>query len=111
MNLIHSTIKLYHLATPLIIVIKVDYNRYRSTKEGKDQESIQSSTTSDPGYQWESNSQLDITNESLLILYALSLLQNSFIWRIYFYFALLHKKTTTATATTTGPMRNIVRIQ
>ena len=24
-------------------------------KEGKDQESIQSSTTSDPGYQWESD--------------------------------------------------------
>ena len=31
-----------------------------SNKEGKDQESIQSSTTPDPGYQWES----DITNES-----------------------------------------------
>ena len=27
----------------------------KSTKEGKDQESIQSSTTPDPGYQWESN--------------------------------------------------------
>ena len=27
----------------------------KSTKEGKDQESIQSSTTTDPGYQWESN--------------------------------------------------------
>ena len=27
----------------------------KSTKEGKDQESIQSSTTLDPGYQWESN--------------------------------------------------------
>ena len=26
----------------------------QSTKEDKDQESIQSSTTSDPGYQWES---------------------------------------------------------
>ena len=26
-----------------------------SNKEGKDQESIQSSTTPDPGYQWESN--------------------------------------------------------
>ena len=37
----------------------------KSMKEGKDQESIQSSTTPDPGYQWESdNSQLDITNES-----------------------------------------------
>ena len=27
----------------------------KSKKGGKDQESIQSSTTSDPGYQWESN--------------------------------------------------------
>ena len=27
----------------------------QSKKDGKDQESIQSSTTSDPGYQWESN--------------------------------------------------------
>ena len=27
----------------------------KSTKEGKDQESIQSSTTPDPGYQWVSN--------------------------------------------------------
>ena len=32
------------------------YFRYnKSNKEGKDQESIQSSTTSDPGYQWGSN--------------------------------------------------------
>ena len=28
---------------------------YKSTKEGKDQESIQSSTTPDPRYPWESN--------------------------------------------------------
>ena len=28
---------------------------YKSTKEGKNQESIQSSTTPDQGYQWESN--------------------------------------------------------
>ena len=28
---------------------------YRSKKEGKDQESIQSSTTTDTGYQWESD--------------------------------------------------------
>ena len=35
-------------------------------KEDKDQESIQLSTTPDPGYQWDpvSTSQLDITNES-----------------------------------------------
>ena len=37
----------------------------QSKKDGKDQVSIQSSTTPDPGYQWESTySQLDITNES-----------------------------------------------
>ena len=35
----------------------------QSKEEGKDQESIQSSTTPDPGYQWVT-SQLDITNES-----------------------------------------------
>ena len=28
---------------------------YKSKKEGKDQESIQSSTISDPGYQWKSD--------------------------------------------------------
>ena len=28
---------------------------YESKKEGKDQESMQSSTTPDPGYQWESD--------------------------------------------------------
>ena len=28
---------------------------FSEKKEGKDQESIQSSTTPDPGYQWESN--------------------------------------------------------
>ena len=33
----------------------------QSKKEGKDQESIQSSTTPDPGNQWES---CDFTNES-----------------------------------------------
>ena len=37
----------------------------KSKKEGKDQESIQSSTTPDPGYQWESDiTRLDIINES-----------------------------------------------
>ena len=36
-----------------------------SKKEGKDQESIQSSTTPDQGYQWESDKvTIDITNES-----------------------------------------------
>ena len=28
---------------------------YKSNKEGKDQESLQSSTTPDPGYQWEND--------------------------------------------------------
>ena len=37
----------------------------KSKKVGKVQESIQSSTKPDPGYQWESDtSRLDITNES-----------------------------------------------
>ena len=33
----------------------MDRDRYQSKKEGKDQESIQSSATHDPGYQWESD--------------------------------------------------------
>ena len=38
---------------------------FKVRKEDKDQESIQSSTTPDPGYQWKvTKSQLDITNES-----------------------------------------------
>ena len=36
----------------LIILIS---NESKSKKKGKDQESIQSSTTPDPGYQWESD--------------------------------------------------------
>ena len=37
---------------------------WQSKKEGKDQESIQSSTTPDPGYQWESdNVTIKIRNE------------------------------------------------
>ena len=37
---------------------------WQSKKEGKYQESIQSSTTSDPGYQWESdNVTINTTNE------------------------------------------------
>ena len=35
----------------------------QSKKEGKDQESIQSSTTPEPGYQWKSGN-ITITNES-----------------------------------------------
>ena len=37
------------------------YISIQSKKEGKDQESMQSSTTPDPGYQWESD---NFTNES-----------------------------------------------
>ena len=37
----------------------------KSKKDGKDQESIHSSTTPDPGYQWDlATSQLDIKTES-----------------------------------------------
>ena len=52
---------------------KVEWRKYRlihffdilSKKEGNDQESLQSSTTADPGYHWESdNEQINITNES-----------------------------------------------
>ena len=35
-----------------------------SKNEGKDQESIQLSTTPDPGYQWESDFKIKFTNES-----------------------------------------------
>ena len=54
----------------LVIIEQLGYddmlnNFGNGKKEGKDQESIQSSTTSDPGYQWESDSsKLDIRNES-----------------------------------------------
>ena len=42
------------------------YILYKSKKEGKDQESIQSSATPVPGYQWESDNFTitDISNES-----------------------------------------------
>ena len=36
-------------------LIWTDFFFIQSKKDGKDQESIQSSTTPDPGYQWESN--------------------------------------------------------
>ena len=36
-----------------IVHFKIDFAPHlKSKKEGKDQESIQSSTTLDPGYQW-----------------------------------------------------------
>ena len=35
--------------------LKLHFFYFKSKKEGKDQESIQSSTTPDPGYQWESD--------------------------------------------------------
>ena len=34
-------------------LVKNVFSQYQSKKEGKDQELIQSSTTPDPGYQWE----------------------------------------------------------
>ena len=50
---------IYYFKIKIILFIII------SKKKGKDQESIQSSTTPDPGYQWEvTTSQLDITNES-----------------------------------------------
>ena len=39
----------------VIKICKDSFNPYKSKKEGKDQESIQSSTTPDLGYQWESD--------------------------------------------------------
>ena len=41
--------------TVLPVVLQPTAFLYESKKEGKDQESIQSSTTPDPGYQWESD--------------------------------------------------------
>ena len=41
--------------TPLIDSILECVELNESKKEGKDQESIQSSTTPDPGYQWEND--------------------------------------------------------
>ena len=38
---------------PYASIVSIFTNK--SKKEGKDQESIQSSTTPDPGYQWESD--------------------------------------------------------
>ena len=56
-----------NLITILIVLLKTLFLGHGgSKKEGKDQESIQSSTTPDPGYKWESNklrAQLDITKE------------------------------------------------
>ena len=56
---------MWFLYTYRSIFNETDLGPQQSKKEEKDQESIQSSTTPDPGYQWESEtSQLDITNES-----------------------------------------------
>ena len=46
-------------------VFNANVKNYQSKKGCKDQESIQSSTTPDPGYQWESDKlTADTTNES-----------------------------------------------
>ena len=45
-----------NLITILIVLLKTLFLGHgESKKEGKDQGSIQSSTTPDPGYKWESN--------------------------------------------------------
>ena len=44
-----------HFGHSLFITIKINHLFCISTKEGKDQESIQSSTTPEPGYQWASD--------------------------------------------------------
>ena len=47
------------------ISILMEFINVQSKQGCKDQESIQSSTTPDPGYQWESNTlTVDATNES-----------------------------------------------
>ena len=50
-------LQLVRLATSVVTDLFFNFigRLYRSKKEGKDQELIQSSTTPDPGYQWESD--------------------------------------------------------
>ena len=48
-------ILIYPICSALDVHKRMKCTKYESKKEGKDQESIQSSTTSDPGYHWESN--------------------------------------------------------
>ena len=43
------------ITDPIVTQRYVMYPDKKSKKKGKDQESIQSSTTPDPGYQWESD--------------------------------------------------------
>ena len=51
------------LVTQFVSISEKRYLISKSKKEGKDQESIQSSTTHDPGYQRDvPTSQIDITN-------------------------------------------------
>ena len=54
----------------------------QSKKDGKDQESIQSSTTPDPGYQWESNKLLvrhHKRGQDNLQIYCNNILSNSLL--------------------------------
>ena len=49
---------LFQICSLTVAKLPFDENNFESKKEkkeGKDQESIQSSTTSDQGYQWESD--------------------------------------------------------
>ena len=46
---------LFQICSLTVAKLPFDENNFESKKEGKDQESIQSSTTPDPGYQWESD--------------------------------------------------------
>ena len=46
---------LFQICSLTVAKFPFDENSFESKKEGKDQKSIQSSTTPDPGYQWESD--------------------------------------------------------
>ena len=48
-------ILIYPTCSALDVHKRVKCTKYESNKKGKDQESIQPSTTPDQGYQWESN--------------------------------------------------------
>ena len=46
----------FSLILVMLSMVSIDHHStFQSKKKGKDQESIQSSTTSDPGYQWKSD--------------------------------------------------------
>ena len=53
--LVTCTYTIYEWYRCALEMFKILLHVYKSKEEDKDQESIQSSTTPDPGYQWESN--------------------------------------------------------